>query len=222
MKFNTNKFKVALDIYKIQMLWTSWALLLVTVITILFSFTQKTLNLKLFIQLSFIYMVVIGIISCLSLLPHFVGNGITRKNYFLGTTIAGAGVTFSIIAIFEIIAMGFSLISSFTSYTFTVEYLAFFDSSQNYYITLFISALNVFSYYLAGWIVGLGFYRFTGWKAYSFIMVSTFTLYLTNLIWSIPIPYTISILATLSILVVGLCFVRLMSKSVPIKFNGQL
>src|SRR5690625_1327144 len=91
--------KPALDLLWVQLTWTYWFLgicfLVITFIVslgkIIFREHVDSFYSAAYIS-SNIYMLVIGIIA-ITLMPHYVENGITRKSHILPNTLAGVGVS---------------------------------------------------------------------------------------------------------------------------------
>src|SRR5690625_5822035 len=86
--------KPALDLLWVQLTWTFGFLgiyFLVNLGKIIFGDHVDSFYSAGYIA-SNIYMLVIGIIA-INFMPYYVENGITRKNHFLGNTIAGVGLS---------------------------------------------------------------------------------------------------------------------------------
>lgn len=89
--------KVARDVLFVQGRWTIWFLGILVIIhiiqTIAFLFTEGGMNdfyARVYIAGN-IYMFVIGILSSVSILPAFVKNGVTRRDYFKGAILGTLG-----------------------------------------------------------------------------------------------------------------------------------
>jgi hypothetical protein len=91
MKQPKNYPKVAIDMFFVQGIWASGFLgimLLIQIVkSVLFIFNDNN-GVNTYYDATFIasniFMLVIGIISAVGFIPHYVSNGVTRKDYFKG------------------------------------------------------------------------------------------------------------------------------------------
>src|SRR5690606_33074627 len=120
-----------------------------------------------------IYMFVIGIFS-IYFLPHFVGKGVTRKDYFIGSFLASIGLSIAIpivVAILSIVEKPIlnmfnisyrgatfnevdvdeSLVGEIVSSFFVPPFVEF---QTNPLLAVIIFSINLFVMYLVGWIIG--------------------------------------------------------------------
>ncbi|MUK88222.1 hypothetical protein GMD78_07430 [Ornithinibacillus sp. L9] len=193
---------------------------------------------------------IIGIISA-SFLPYFVGNGVTRKDYFRGATLASIGLA----VILPIIALVISVLTQFilkqvASVTFKepnfdafssdsnligdiIQFLIltpYVNPESNLMLALGIFSLNILMYYLAGWLIGVAFYRFHTVIGLGFILISVTILTLENVLirntLNLPIhdnfsfidlPVTIAVPVIVLIVLLVLWTIRSLTKNVTIK-----
>lgn len=128
-----------------------------------------------------IFMLVIGII-CVYFLPHYVENGVTRKDYFKGALLATIGLSITL----PVLAF---IISSITKAIVNINYREadinsviqeidggigdiigdivqliilspHVDLSNNWLLAIAIFSLNLFMYYLLGWLISASFYKY--------------------------------------------------------------
>jgi len=134
-----------------------------------------------------IYMLIIGIIS-IYFLPYYVENGVTRKDYFKGTLLASIGVSIAIPIItllmsvverfiltnllnmsykaqnlneiFNEVVMDIdSGVGSFIAdLVLSVILSPNMDPSSSWLLAMAVFALNIFVFYLLGWLISAGFY----------------------------------------------------------------
>lgn len=175
--------KPALDLLFVQLTWTFWFLGIFLVINlgkIIFGGDVDSFYSAGYIA-SNVYMLVIGIIA-INFMPYYVENGITRKNYFIGNAIAGVGL--SIILPILIYAINFVeklLVSNFTSKVLNERSLdeivididgniigeiiqsiiltPFINPESNLILSLALFSLNIFVFYIVGWMISSAFYR---------------------------------------------------------------
>ena len=175
--------KTGLDLLVIQFFWTLWALgifIFIDVVKLIFQSNVDVLYNTGYIA-SNIYMLVIGIIA-ISFLTYYVENGITRKNYFYGNVIASIGLSIVI----PFLLYGLSLVEKFILNRFTsivinedvlkdivvdvdgniigeiIQSLIltpFISPDSNLLLSLALFSLNIFVFYIIGWLIGAAFQR---------------------------------------------------------------
>lgn len=175
--------KVALDLFWVQLTWTFWFLgviIVVNLVRLLFDMNSDSLFSGIYIA-SNIYMLIIGIIA-INFMPYYVEFGVTRKDYFLGTTLASFGLSI----VLPILAYLISLIEKL--FFNHVTHLGFIEDTlkevivdldgnligeiivsflltptvsleNNLFLSLSLFALNLIVFYLAGWLMSAAFYR---------------------------------------------------------------
>ncbi|WP_164215955.1 hypothetical protein [Virgibacillus sp. YIM 98842] len=187
--------KITRDMFLVLMSWTFGFIGVMIVINII----QRGINViqgaevdgGFYVSLliaSNIYMIIIGIIS-IYFLPYYVENGVTRKDYFKGTLLASAAVSFVIPIITLLIAIVERFIlSNLLNISYKMQNLneifneaiidtdsglgsiigdlilsvilsPNIDPSGNWILAIAVFALNIFMFYLLGWLISAGFYR---------------------------------------------------------------
>jgi len=128
-----------------------------------------------------IFMLVIGIISPIGFIPHFVSHGVTRKDYFKGTVLGTIGLALAIPIISAVVSSILSLIEKLLNLSLSmvpfegkdiaeegnliadiilsIIFTPYVDLGSNWLLALFVFALNIFTYYVAGWFIGSAFCR---------------------------------------------------------------
>lgn len=187
--------KVALDLYKIQF---SWALSFLgffiflqiarpIVAMIPFINMNKKINFGNYFDTVFtfsnIFMLVIGIIVASSFLSYYVRNGVTRKDFFKGATIASVGLSISIPIVSSLFYTLLNIFIKFTGFPFmenselTTRVIdsddgfvgeiiqiiilpPFVTLESSWLLAMALFTLNVLTYYVIGWFIGSAFYRF--------------------------------------------------------------
>lgn len=185
MKQSSTYSKVTIDMFLVQSSWTSIFLgimLTIAVVNMFINGMQDQLVGGIFNSAfvsGCIYMFVIGIFS-IYFLPHFVGKGVTRKDYFIGSFLASIGLSIAIpivVAILSIVEKPIlnmfnisyrgatfnevdvdeSLVGEIVSSFFVPPFVEF---QTNPLLAVIIFSINLFVMYLVGWIIGTSFYRF--------------------------------------------------------------
>src|SRR5699024_222724 len=179
--------KVGSDLFYLQLTWTFWALgifLFINIARLLFFNHVDSYYSGGYISAN-IFMLVIGIIA-INFLPYYVGNGITRKNYFVGNVLASIGLSIAIPILVYIISFFEKLIvNNVTSIVLRDKTLEtaveevtteidgnvigeviqsiiltpFIDPGSNLVLSLALFSLHIFVFYIIGWMIGAAFYR---------------------------------------------------------------
>lgn len=200
-----------------------------------------------------IFMLVIGIIAILGFLPYYVSNGVTRKDYFKGAAIAAVGLSISIPIVASVIYALQKFIMKMTNLSivqestlanqivdtddgFVGEFIQsiimtpFVELESNWLLAIIVFALNIFTYYLVGWLIGSGFYRFGVLIGLLCIALAFIIIYTQDLLLSIALDLPVSgmftsldfslypaIAGTLVIAGITLSIIRQLTKRVAIK-----
>lgn len=125
-----------------------------------------------------IYMFVIGIIS-IYFLSYYVENGVTRKNYFTAAFLAAVGIAITIPVVSFLVSMVEQLffnpsfrVMEINSVVTDIDdsiigYLIgsfvvspYVDPTAHWLLSLAIFSLNLFIYYIFGWLISATFNRF--------------------------------------------------------------
>ncbi|NAP00558.1 hypothetical protein FRY77_31775 [Halomonas sp. MG34] len=217
MKKHNNYLKVMTDMFLIQLFWAfgiMGVMLIIGLVRLIFHMQengQDNLYNSYFVVATF-FVFVIGVMATYYL-PHYVGLGVTRKNYFKGATLALVGLT----VILPFIIWGTSVITELiienvTSFSFRepnmdvstedsnfigdiVEFLIvtpFVEPESNWVLAIGIFSLKILVYYLAGWLISAAFYKFSVIAGLGAIAISIVLLTVENVllrsILNLPIP----------------------------------
>ena len=233
-KKDSTIIKLAIDTYIMQMKWTFWYLIVILALSVVASiFLSDSAKWELGIvesiySASKIYLAIVGLFTCFAMLGFLVKNGITRKDYFYGTAIAAVSLSFSIIMIASIA----SFIVGLFDFEILSSSVSFLDPNSTWIVPIISLSLILLSYYVAGWIIATGYYRFGGLKTIGFIAIAISLVSTIGLLWeggmdyqfnsspvystdNIPIIYKFWI--TLALIGLALWLVRLITKRIPIK-----
>ena len=214
--------KVAVDMFLVQLKWSLWfisfILLAHIIMIIVFINTGNPHGDFLFFSHSSskIYMLVIGIISAYGFLTFYVNQGITRKDYFIGASLAAIGLSLAI-AIIATVLTGLEYIilevanlpieldramvdngveSSDNSISIFLPKAIVSSSilvhSSNWLLSMLMYTLNILTFYAIGWFIGSGYYRF-GWVAgFGFIALAMVFIAIGDLLWGTEIDEPLS------------------------------
>lgn len=177
--------KVIRDMFIEQLKWSWWFIGINLMIHLTLSYfsvkyTFGNADFTQFMSASVsIYMLVIGIVAGSSFLNYYSRLGVTRKDYFYGVAIAAVILSFTIIIISDIIAL--IEISIFNMMNVSIKSNIFVG--MNWVEPTFSISLNGLIYYLIGWFINMGYYKFN-WKAgLLFILISIIFSSIHGFIW---------------------------------------
>ncbi|WP_350344027.1 hypothetical protein PRVXT_000396 [Proteinivorax tanatarense] len=176
-------------------------------------------------QPSMAYMFVIGILVFLNYFGYFVKNGVTRRDYFIGSAIAAGGVAFSINIIGAITTVIIYMVGALLN-SWEMDMIDPFLKTKQV-ISL---SLILYGYYIAGWIVAAGFYGFSRWYKSASIAIAVLYAGIINLIWKgemtiqnlyfrLDLPPMIAIILVIIMIVLGLTLIRKATKQMPVKID---
>lgn len=254
--------KVAKDMFRVQMSWAFGFLGIMLAINI-FKIIRATIQgtgvdnyyNSVFVAAN-IFMLVIGIIA-VYFLPHYVENGVTRKDYFKGTFIASIGLS----VIIPIITIGISSLQlfilknidkiSFKEADFNSVVLEvnndvgdiigdtvtsiilnpYIDPQSNWILAIDIFSLNIFMYYLIGWLISASFYRFDTLTGLGSILIAFIILTLEDTLLRISLdlpvasrfstleflPLGVTVLGILFLILISIWIIRSLTKRVKVK-----
>ena len=232
--------KVAFDTFYEQFKWSIWFLgiLAATHIAVLIynanteSAVVEAANVGFFEFSRYstaIFMLVCGIMAVYVFMASHVQQGVTRKDVYIGI----AGGTF----VLSLFLTGIPLVLNGIEFLLT-EYTALpltftsLGSGSEWLMEAVFYLLNIFTYYLVGWLIGIGYYRF-GWLiGFLFIAMAIVALSLNGYFWGddeirTVIPWipsiqgdaapAVAIIGSLILIAVMLAAMRMLTKRMTIK-----
>lgn len=175
--------RIALDLYWVQLTWTFWFLgifFFVNIVRTIFGMKMDSFFSGAYIA-SNIYMFIVGIIA-INFLSYYVENGVTRKTYFFGNVLASLGLSITIpilsylISLIEKIffnrAIDFKVIEETLNEVvldldghflgdIVVSFVLapYIDINTNAILSFSLFAINIFVFYIVGWLISAAFYR---------------------------------------------------------------
>lgn len=232
--------KIVTDLFIQQLKWSLWFLSTVLVIQLaVFWFVAepgvRELSFLTFaFQPSKIYMLVIGTLSAFYYLSFFVKQGITRKDYFLGTALSAAGLAFTIIVITALVSGVLFFIGTFTDFLADMSTVTFLNTQSEWVLPIIVFSIIIFAYYLAGWMISVGFYRFGGLGGLAIIVLAIVFISAIDLLWEFELthpvgvwlnlnlnefPLSVSLIGTGILLAACLWIIRSITKKMTIKIE---
>ncbi len=208
---NRVSHKVAMDLYLVQMTWTLVFLgimFIVHIVKVISAFFIEGVREDFFLSVhasTFVYMLVIGLIGAQGFFPYFVGNGITRRNYFKGTFFGLVGLAVTIAVIVALITgLEYMIVKLFNLpivFTNTMNNVfesstpdlgeiikmvvmsPYFDLSSSWTLSMFTFVLFACIHYLIGWLIGAGFYSLGKGVGFGLIVLAIGFVLLRNILW---------------------------------------
>lgn len=247
--------RLGVDLFALQFSWTIWFVGISLFVQLIRIFTHSDVD-SVFSAghiASNVYMLVIGIIM-IGALTYYIENGITRKYFFYGNVLAALGLSVVIPIIFYLIGLVekwmIPLVTSTTVNVGALENIVvdvdgnllgevilslimtpFISPTSNLFLSLGLFSLNIFVFYLIGWLIGAAFKRLgvIGGLLFIFISLSLVAIKdsMLRIQMEIPLFETFSFLhvvpGALALPIIGLVIavtlllIRLLTKRVAIK-----
>lgn len=178
---NTGRaLRVAADMSWLQLTWSAWFISFV-----ILAYALIEINAQNFITFAFqpskVFMLVIGIISVSGFLSFFARFGVTRKAYFYGSSLAAATVALVLMG-------GVGVIGSLQHWLIPApEKVSFLGENASWLLTVIVYVLNALMYYLAGYVIGVGFYRFGKLGGMLYIVLALGVLFASEAMWDLEL-----------------------------------
>ncbi|MFD2924283.1 hypothetical protein [Halobacillus naozhouensis] len=234
MKSRNNIGKIATDMSAIQLSWSAIFLLIAFLISIVArtvfaapDVTQESFFTFVY-QPSKIFMLVIGIISVSGFLTFYVKQGITRRDYFFGAAIAA----FIVALLLNTMAGVTGAVEQF--FFPSLETSSFLGPEASWLIMIIVYSLNILVYYIAGWLIGSGFYRFEGGGVF-YIILAVALVSISDILWEFDLknplkifldfnyhwefPLTVSFLGTFFLIGITLWIIQATTRRITIKMK---
>ncbi|RNA70130.1 hypothetical protein [Alteribacter keqinensis] len=190
--------KASTVLYSTQMKWAAWYLPIVYIVYILvISFVPepevKEMSLLTFVfQTATIFMLVCGILSCFAFLTLFVKQGLTRRTYFLATSLSGIALAVSIIIITAVVTWLLTFTERFTTLFDNVTLSTIGGTEPQWVLTVISYILVIFIYFLAGWLISAGFYGYGASGGFATIAAALILVFVTDFFWNFNTPQPVA------------------------------
>ncbi|MDT8860235.1 hypothetical protein N0O92_08310 [Alkalihalobacillus sp. MEB130] len=230
--------KVTTDLYSIQMKWVAWylpivyILYLVVLVFVLEPEIQAMSLLTFTFQTATIFMLVCGILSSFVFLPIYVKHGVTRKTYFQATILSSLALVITIMTITALVTWVFTLFDGSIGIFNNVQLSLLSTADPKWFLTILSYCIVIFIYFLAGWLISLGFYRYGAAGGFGCIAAALVFISVTDLFYNFKTPKPIvgifpqvtltsqigiAIAFSLLIIAVVIAFVHKITKDIAIK-----
>ncbi|AFG37076.1 hypothetical protein [Spirochaeta africana] len=230
--------RVGMDVYGQYLIWTAWAvgvLIVGFLLALPFFAPLRSLEvsaLALLNEPAHIYLMIIGIITGVYVMPYFTRQGVTRHSYFWGNLLAVLALAVTI----QLIGGGLQLIAllaeAITPFQAGRELTVYLGQNLGLARTIGISILVHTARFLMGWIIGFAFYRFRGFGGFLSIVSTLIIFAVMSILWEeggvisihgVPLVLQLdlslgtAVLLTLGLLVLQTTALFLMIRRTPIK-----
>ncbi|PKR77614.1 hypothetical protein CEY16_06660 [Halalkalibacillus sediminis] len=178
-----------------------------------------------------IVMLIVGLMSAYTFLPILVNHGVTRKDYFIGGAISGAGVSIILALVATVISLAGYGVWGLLNIQYEMDSLVN-KMGGNWLSAIIFYSVSILIVYYIGWLIGVGYYRY-GWKkGFFFIGVAIVLMMVTDFLWEGDIykgfadwlPFAgsefslpISLLGSAVLITILLVVIRRITKYVSIK-----
>ncbi len=176
------------------------------------------------------FMLVIGIIFSFGFLSFYVRHGFTRKDFFKGAALAALLLSIA----FPLVIGPVSLLLSAINLTDIGNSPVLQVFEHNWFLALASFGIQIFVYYLMGWMIGSGFYRYDWIRGLGIIAVAIVLVSFMDALWqfelaslwdrwlpafSLDVPLYASLAGSVVIMALGLVLIRLLTRKVTIKLR---
>jgi hypothetical protein len=178
--------KAAMDIFWEQAKWSAWffaVLVIIHAVVLYFNLGNES-EIAGFFEFSrystSIFMLVCGILAAYGFMAYFVQQGISRKDVYRGIALAAFGLAVAT-TLLPLLLNGIEYL--FVGMTPLQLNFMSYGSSADWFWEAVVYMLNIFTSYLVGWMISIGYYRF-GWLAgFAFIALAIIAFSLNDYFW---------------------------------------
>ncbi|MDE4084398.1 hypothetical protein PO902_04975 [Planococcus maritimus] len=139
-----------------------------------FVFSQYSVN---------IFMLVVGIMTAYAFMGRHIQQGLSRRDSYVGTALAAIGLSLFVTLVPLVINAIQHLLAEMVTLPVNLDTASAFEETGGWIAAAIALFLNVLTFYLAGWLISIGYYRF-GWIAgFGFIALSFVVFGLNDYLW---------------------------------------
>lgn len=186
----TNIGKVATDMTFVQSIWSLWYMAFLGIahcVMLVISARTGTAQADFIAfsqQSTKVYMLVIGIISAYAFLSFYVKKGVTRREYFFGTTLGAIGVAIILLLLAFIFTGLQNAIINIFSFSPVIDHAPFLGFYTNWFSIIIVYIMSTLTFYFIGWLIGVGYYRY-GWIiGFGFVAIGILFISLVEFLWT--------------------------------------
>lgn len=230
--------KVAISTFYEQFKWSLWFFSILFVIHLgrLYLLNEETAPIVGFFVFSRysvnIFMLVCGIMLVYAFMGQHVQQGISRKDWYKGTVMAALGLALFVTLVPLAINGMQYVLAQFISWPVEFGSAIAFTSVTGWLAATASFFFNALTYYLIGWLIGIGYYRF-GWiLGFGFIGLASIAFTINDFFWtdnglSSTIPwvlqitgnpgFAVAVIGSMILIAVLFATMHLLTRRVPIK-----
>lgn len=156
-----------------------------------------------------IFMLVCGIISVSGFMTHYVRLGVTRKAYFIGAAIASA-----VLALALAVGSGLVYVAERSLFGGDIRL-------EGHWLAAVVAfAFHALHYYVFGWLIGAGFYRY-GAGGLLFIVLAIAFAFAAEALWGVVFTagFLVSVAGSLLLLAILLGAIRMITRNVRVRLK---
>lgn len=171
---------------------------------------------------------VISIIAAYTFMSFYIKHGITRREFYIGYATAGMAFSASTTILFQVVNSleGFLLKSIIAK---NIIKPVGFCRTDNIFLIIIMLTLTTYLFYLLGWTIFIGYYRFRWLIGFAFIGFVILVSYILNLFWEVGFEYvtfknqglsdSVMVSIVVSVILIGcmLIVIRQLTKKIAIK-----
>lgn len=233
---STRSMKVATAVFKEMIRWSLWFFSILLAIHLIrvfwlnggpapiegfFTFSQYSTS---------IFTLVLGIMTAYTFMGRHIQQGVSRRDSFFGISLAATGFALFLTVVPLAINGLQHLLAKASIFPVALDTAVVFESTAGAAAAAIGLFLNVLTYFFAGWLISIGYYRFRWIAGFGFIALSFIVFGLNDYLWK-PGNYTLDwlpyepfemdfwliVLGSVAMLLVLFLVMRLLTKRVPIK-----
>lgn len=171
--------------------WSKWytamfiGIFLVIVVLLNHLSTYDWSLLQGYLQSTRIFFLILGLMSMRGFLEYFVSNGVTRKDYFKGLASASARLAI-VMTIAGLILYGLERLVYFVAGWEFSHAWPFME--QSLFIQTVAMLSTFFLFYLLGWFISAGYYKFNPYAGFGIVMLCVAVVIVHNRFWGLDVP----------------------------------
>ncbi|MBU9674750.1 hypothetical protein KQ939_09235 [Planococcus sp. CP5-4] len=228
--------KVATAVFSEMIRWSLWFFSILLVIHLIrifwlnggpspiegfFTFSQYSTS---------IFMLVLGIMSAYTFMGRHIQQGVSRRDSFFGISLAAIGLSLFLTVVPLVINGIQHLLAKVSVFPVALDTAVAFETTAGMVAAAIALFMNVLTYYLAGWLISIGYYRFRWIAGFGFIALTFIVFGLNDYLWK-PGNYTLdwlpyepleadfwlTALGSAAMILVLFLAMRILTKRAPIK-----
>ncbi|TSB44913.1 hypothetical protein [Alkalicoccobacillus porphyridii] len=171
-----------------------------------------------------IFLLILGIMNMGGILAYLTSNGVTRRDYFVGTSKAAVFISF----ILAVVAVLLLLIETMIFTMFGWQLIESITVS-GLFITFISLVLRLTLFFFIGWLISAGFYKYPWLIGMLFIVIGVFLVSVSDFVWGdqgnrtfefLPerdLPMLVAIIVSFILIAVTMWIIRLVTKHIRVK-----